>query len=327
MPTVYTPDEGNNPATISLPADLEPKTAESVNAALRALADKIAYTQDTTPLLAAFNAFTRGQRITPPDDEEAMITSDRIPDDENRWVPIISVPLETNRHLRMFAGGFSGAGRFALTVNAQWDVELQEWSRDDNSGEASALIAATDYVSFHSIGSGTDPWSTWPTASGNTGNVRCSGEFQYISSKTRQRTIPVSSATGAVTFSGADGSAGAAVIGDHSYIRWWLRLAPGVVLSKVSVLHHIATSATETFRVTRRRSTWDPFDVQTPAEEELVEVDSDSATGDHITVLNVSGTTVDKYDELCLLWEPSGILLNNVHAISVEFADPGPRML
>ena len=324
MPTTYTPAEDNNPLTFTLPSDLDPKTAESVNAALRALADKIVYTQVTTPELAAFNDFTRGQRATPPDDAEPVLSTTRVPAADNRWALLFSAPLEVNRHLRMFQGGFSGAGRFIITVNAKWDVTLQEWSRDDNSGEASAFIMATDYISFHYVAAGSSPWSTWPTNSNSVGNVRCSGEFRYTEAKTRVRAIPVTSATGPVSYSGADGSVSPTTLGDHSYIRWPIRLPFGAILSKVYVMHFCNEAASETFRITRRRPTWDPFDIVVPTEDELVEETSGSATGAHITVLDVGGATVDRYDEICLLWEPSALLLNNVHAITVEFLDQGP---
>lgn len=324
MPTEYTPDEGNNPATVTLPSDLDAKTAESVNAAFRALADKIAYTQDTTPLLAALNTFTRGQKINPPDDDDALIQSNRYPADTNRWARILEVQCEVNIRLRMFQGGFAGAGRFAITVNAEWDITNQLWQQDNAATESSALIMATDYVSFHAQTAGASPWGTWPTVTGSVGNVRCSGEFRYTETKTRVRTIPVTSAAGPVSYSGADGSVSPTTIGDHSFIRWPIRLPFGAVLQKVYVNHFISESASETFRITRRRTTWDPFDVEIPTEDELVEAVSGSSVGAHMTTLNVGGVTVDRYDELCLLWEPSALLLNNVHAITVEFQDSGP---
>jgi hypothetical protein len=324
MPTTYTPAEDNNPLTFTLPSDLDPKTAESVNAALRALADKIVYTQVTTPELAAFNDFTRGQRATPPDDAEPVLSTTRVPAADNRWALLFSAPLEVNRHLRMFQGGFSGAGRFIITVNAKWDVTLQEWSRDDNTGEASALIMATDYISFHYVAAGSSPWSTWPTDSGTIGNVRCSGEFRYTEAKTRVRTIPVTSGTGHVGFSDIDGSCAPLILDDHTFIRWPIRLPFGAVLSKVHVIHYCNESASETFRITRRRTTWDPFDVELPTEEVLVEATSGSAVGAHRTTLDVGGVTVDRYDELSIQWEPSALSMNAVHAITVEFLDLGP---
>jgi uncharacterized protein YaiE (UPF0345 family) len=42
MSTVYTPNPANNPSTYTLPADTDPATVASVNAALTAMADKIA---------------------------------------------------------------------------------------------------------------------------------------------------------------------------------------------------------------------------------------------------------------------------------------------
>ena len=114
------------------------------------------------------------------------------------------------------------------------------------------------------------------------------------------------------------------VVGDHSFIRWPIRLPFGAVLQKVYVIHFINTSAAETFRITRRRTTWDPFDVEIPTEDELVEVVTGTTVGAHRTELNVAGTTVDRYDEICLQWEPSALLGNTVNAITVEFQDNGP---
>jgi hypothetical protein len=58
----------------------------------------------------------------------------------------------------------------------------------------------------------------------------------------------------------------------------------------------------------------------------LASVDSDSGAGDHITVMTTN-IAVDRYDELTLVWVPSGGLSNNVHAITVEWADQGPTPL
>ncbi len=43
MPSTYTPDPSNNPATITLPSDGDPKGAASVNTPFEGLADKVAH--------------------------------------------------------------------------------------------------------------------------------------------------------------------------------------------------------------------------------------------------------------------------------------------
>lgn len=328
MPTTYTPNAGNNPASYSLPSDLDPNTAESVNAALRAIGDKAAYAIATRAALAALNTFTRGQEIEPTDEGEALLTSRRYPSDittDNRWALAFRFKTENDRWLRMYIGGLQGVGRMAWTHNAEWSVASQEWSLDDSGAEASAIIWMDDHFTVHHVASGTSPFMSWPSTGGssNEGSLRCVGEFRYVSTKTRLRSIPTSSACGPTLVSGADGSIGAAVIGDHSYIRWPLRLPPGAQLQYVRVLHNVAGGASEVFRVTRRRTVWDPGDPQTPSEDVLVEVTSSSSNGARITTLTTS-TVVNREDELCLLWEPAAVLLGNVHAIQVEWLDQGP---
>lgn len=330
MPTTYTPDAGNNPASYSLPSDLDPNTAESVNGALRALGDKAAYAIATRASLAAFNEFTRGQLINPTSESEALIESDRYPGDitaDNRWALVFEFKYENNRRLRMFTGGLQGIGRMAWTMNAVWSVEDQLWSLEDDTAEAAAILWTDETLTLHHVAVGTAPFLHWPNTSiGSAGTFRAAGEFRYASAKNRVRTIPVTMAAGPVSFDGADGSVGVATLDDHSYIRFPIWLPPGAVLQKVNILHTINSSAVETFAVTRRRNTWDPGSITTAAESVLATQDSDSSTGNKITSVTVSAA-VDRYDELSLRWTPSGLLGNDVYAITVEWADQGPTPL
>lgn len=328
MPTTYTPNAANNPATFSLPSDLDAQTAESVNAALRALGDKSAYAIATRAAIAAVNTFTRGQEIEPTAEDEPILLSRRYPGDittDNRWALVFAFKYENNRQLRMFTGGLQGVGRMAWTMNAVWNVTDQLWEIEDDTAEAAAILWRDDAITIHHVPVGTSPFLHWPNTSiGDAGSVRAVGEFRYAQAKTRVRTIPASSASGTdLFFSGTTGAVSPATVGNHGYIRFPIRLPPGAVLQKVSVLHDIDTSAVETFEVTRRRSTWDPFDTTLPAESVLATQASDSSTGAHITDVTVSAA-VDRYDELCLRWTPSAETGNAVHAIKVEFADQGP---
>jgi hypothetical protein len=324
MPTTYTPGDSSNPTSFSLPADLEPNTAESYNSPLRALADKVTYTLAAAAKLAAENIFTAQQHVEPVNESQAVLRSDRYPGSittDNRWTLIFRFRVENNVHLRMFTGGLHGVGRMAWTINTSWDVDEQQWELDDDEAGAAAIIWRTTAVTFHQVSAGTDPFQSWPSA--GLCDVRATGEFLYAQTKTRVRTIPVSSASGPSTFNGGNGGVSAGTVGIQSFIRFPLRLPPGAVLQKVSVLHTITTSAVETFRLTRRRTTWDPYDPVAPTETWLITVDSDSSTGTKITEIPISAT-VDRYDELCLLWIPSAEASNRVEAIKVEWADQGP---
>ena len=66
MPTTYTPNASNDPATYTLPSDLDNATAESVNVAFRALADKAAHAYSVFAQLAGpVNTFTGQIKVQP----------------------------------------------------------------------------------------------------------------------------------------------------------------------------------------------------------------------------------------------------------------------
>lgn len=332
MPTNYTPNDANNPTTITLPSDLDPLVAEAFNAAYRAIADKAGYAIATRAALALQNTFTRGQQVEPTAEDEHILYSTRYPGSitaDNRWALVFRFRYESGRSIRMYTGGLQGIGRMAWTMNARWNVAEQQWELEDDSAEAAAILWADFGITVHHVTSGTSPFLHWPATSiGSEGSVRAVGEFRYASSKTRVRTIPLSTCAGAYTLNNAgNGSVGAAVPGTPSHIRWPIRLPPGGVLNKVDILHYINESATETFRLTRRRPTWDPGSLSVPSESYLFTVDSSSAVGTHITTLNTPGTAVDRYDDLNLVWIPSAITLNAVHGIRIEWSDQGPTPL
>lgn len=330
MPTNYTPNAGNNPSSISLPSDLDAATAESVNVALRALGDKSAFAVATSAAIASMNTFTRGQVVNPNVENEAILACSNFPSDitaDNRWLLLFKFNIEENRTLRMYTGGLTGIGRMAWTLNAHWSVTNQEWELEDSGANASAIIWRGDNLSVYHAAAGSSPFASWPTTTdsgGEVGSLRCAGEFRYLNPKTRFRTIPVTHACGPISVSGADGSVGAAVLGVHNYIRWPIQLPPGAVFQRVKVMHSVAESAAETFRITRRRTVWDEGDPVEPAESVLATQASSSSNGSQITTISAPGTSVDRYDELSLLWEPAAVLHGNVNSILVEWLDQGP---
>jgi len=328
MPTTYTPNDTNNPATLTLPSDLDAQTAESVNAALRALGDKSAYALATRAAIGAINVFTRRQQIDPTNESEAVLSSTRYPgaiDADNRWALVFKFNIESNRTIRMYTGAVQGIGRLAWTQNAHWNADDQLWEQEDPDQTSAAVLWIAAATTFHYIPPGTTPFINWPTTpfSNGEGSVKTVGEFRYAQARTRTRTIPTAHCAGLYGIDGADGSVGTATIGDHSYIRWPIHLPPGAVLTKVSIAHNISSSAAETFEVTRRRTVWDSGSITIPPESVLATTASDSATGMHITAMTLSAV-VDRFDELNLRWTPSGALSNNVHAITVEWTDQGP---
>jgi hypothetical protein len=332
MSTTYTPDAGNNPATITLPSDLDAKTAESVNAAFRALADRGAFLNAATAKLAGGNTFTANQTVVPPTESDTVLYCSRVPGTTpsgNNWTPVFRFNIESDYSLRFYVGSENGVGRWAWVINAIWNVDDQMWELEKDSATAAALVWRSADFSVYYVDAEADPFASWASlpSVGSTAAVRALGEFRYVQPKARVRTLPVSTASGlGVGFSGATGSVAPSTLDDHSYIRFPIRLPPGAVLTKVNVLHVIDASATETFAVTRRRCTWDAFDPVIPSEDVLASSVSDSAEGTHITSVTLSAA-VDKYDELCLRWTPSALLFNDVYAITIEFTDPGPTVL
>ena len=166
MPTNYTPVPGNAPATITLPSDADDADAESVNVALRAIADNL---MGLAAIKANANTFTRGQVIDCPSASEGLIktnlpsTKDSNP--SNAWQPLIE-SLADDAYV--YSGDNAGAtlGGFVIAYNAKWVPANNRWESQNSAHNAIALIV--NYGDLYISGQksvatgGPANWATWP---------------------------------------------------------------------------------------------------------------------------------------------------------------------
>lgn len=326
MSTTYNPNASNNPTSFTLPSDLDQATAESVNSPLRDLADKAAYALATRAALSLKNTFTRGQQFEPTDEGEPLIDTGRYPGSvtaDNRWAQVMKLRVENDRNVRMYVGGLQGVGRLAFVLNCYWDVENQLWQIEDSDAEGSAVIWKDNSFSIYNVAAGTFPFLNWPNT-GTQAEFRSMSEYKYLTPKSRVRTIPLASCSGPHSILSGNGAVWVGTGGVASHIRWPIRLPPGAAIQRIKIQHSIDESASETFRFTRRRPTWDTGSLAHPTESWLATIESSSDVGVHITTIEASGYVVDKYDDLSLVWVPSALSGNIVEGISIEWTDPGP---
>jgi len=164
MPTSYTENPGNAPASYTLPSDLDDADAESVNLMFRALADNIA---GECARLTSANTFTRGQIVDVTDAAEALLSttlaSTKDANPSNPWQLIIR-----SENLRLYSGVNTGAvqGGIALTYNAKWVPSSNHWEPVVTS--QNAYLFSINYGNIYATaqlsvtGGGPANWATWP---------------------------------------------------------------------------------------------------------------------------------------------------------------------
>lgn len=176
MPTSYTPNSANNPATITLPSDLEPASAESVNAAFRAVADRGAHLGTLAALLAQANVFTASpQEIRVNDASVAAILVDKTAADDshatgaNKYKLILSSNIGGSAgYANLYCGVKDGSTyQYVIALNAAWDTTNQRWfsysTVDDTLG---LLFSQTGGVIISRRPAGVGTWTNWPLNSG-----------------------------------------------------------------------------------------------------------------------------------------------------------------
>lgn len=338
MPTTYTPNASNDPATFTLPSDLDNATAESLNQALRALADKGAHAYQVFAQLALSNVFAASQVVDVDDSVAPLLKTTKLPGAhpghaENKWKRVVEVPTVGDSTLCIYSGTIAVPGHWCITHNARWGVGDQQWIQQDAARDSVALMSIGRALLWSTQPPGTSAqWSTWPTlrATGSPlANILSVGEFAYAQARPRTTYLQICNATGAALVNGADGSVGTA--GTGNYIRWPLHLPPGAELVSIAIKAFI-TDPGDVFALIRRdQGSWDSSPT---AANEIVETNalsnpatvtfsSVSSGGPTVLTIIATGIHVGESDDFLVRWTSRSP--NAVSAIRVDWLDPGPR--
>lgn len=195
MPTSYTPNAANNPATITLPSDLDDANAESVNLAFRAVADRGAHLQTVAALLAQANVFTVNQQEVSNNDASTpawKVTKDAGSggDAVNYFKNILEAKIANmSGEWRFYSGRTTGPAHAAVTCNAAWDTTNHRWFADDTGFDSIALLFEQGTgmrLSRRAAGAGT--WTDWAAQTSGSfvaqGDLACNGNVSTSSNVT-----------------------------------------------------------------------------------------------------------------------------------------------
>ena len=305
MPTTYTPNASNDPATYTLPSDLDNATAESVNVAFRALADKAAHAYSVFAQLAApVNTFTGQIKVNTPtatDHAFEVLGS-------GRWRPLLVAHcgftyLGEETELRYYvndptAGG--GAYFGAITCNAVYDTV---WKQQSNFLPSTAILFKSTGVDFSFMPSGSADWASWPQGAGD---IHCSylyptNDIQWAANKTRTMYLTPAQAQGA---GGIETGNGDLVTSSGSFAWWRIQLPVGASVTRVDIKHSQSVATGDRFDLATRNPN---FSAPTSAPSwSLIPGSSaatDSSTGYKVSSI-VHTEIVSASTELYLLWRP-----------------------
>lgn len=270
MPTTYTPNASNNPATITLPSDLDDAIAESVNVALRAVADRGAHVYQLAALLAQSNIFTANeQQISNNSADTACILvikdAANDPTSGNKWKHILQVKVaNTSASVHVYAGDSSATGQFIIVYNAGWDTAAQHWHADDTGKVTLAImLEAGTGLRFARRLAGGGTWTDWSTLITSTidtdinapgdvnanrvfslGAIKAGTTFDYASPRIDvklgdlSRVQPYGSATLTRSLSGVT------LVGANDAAVLKLELDSGSILTGVDVMFTLSTGTT-----------------------------------------------------------------------------------
>lgn len=346
MPTTYSANPANAPATYTLPSDLDDATAESVNVVFRALADNLV---GLTALLNQQNTFTAAPlEVDVNDSETAALVTRRTTDDDshsgNVWKAVMGFALGGGggSYVNIYAGKIGGPQQFAIVLNAVWDTSTQTWSKDNTGADSIALLMSlTGSVQISKKPAGSGTWSTWPTNSGVI-NVNSfvgadvtasdvvsavngfftpgsTGDFTYAPVKIRLP-IAVPLGDGSNNFVIATGSEYGAKTGSSGVQQYPLRFPENCGGATVEIMFKQSSAATSFFEVTKYTSDWTAKTISSTS------VDSGTtpaASGVNTLTLNVS--TIIAGAEYRLRWAP-GATADLLFAVRVtSMLDNGPR--
>lgn len=88
----------------------------------------------------------------------------------NRWDFTAMLKHAGGLYVHMYCGHDGGGrGAFAITVNARWDANTNQWSQQNNTLDSTALIWRYQDMRICRKPAGTAPWSSWQTTEDNEG--------------------------------------------------------------------------------------------------------------------------------------------------------------
>lgn len=298
-------------------------------------------------LLSALNTFARTLIVDNNDNEEALLSTTKLPQDSvvggvayptNTFKLLINTPIDSGTcRLRFYVGKATDGSSpsLAITFNAFWSTNTaNHWYADDSFYPATALFIYIDRLEFRrQEAPAPTSWSSWPdhgdvlagasinaganvTAQGNV--VVGAGDFVYQSPRSRTSILRLADAVGdaARTTDGGIASGGGKVC-------WPVRIPRGATLGNIEILHDQTTvgSADLFALVTRHGTNW-----ATPALPTYSTPATATATagsGLRRTVLSTSGFTYpNDDDEAELVWQvTAGASANKVIQIRMVFWD------
>ena len=306
MPTTYTPNASNDPATYTLPSDLDNATAESVNAALRALADKNAHAYQVFAQLLASNTFNGTQKIdTPAPTDHAIEVLGH-----GRWRPLLVAHtnisyLGEEAELRYYvndpAGG-GGAYYGAIVCNAVYSFG-GIWQQQANAFGSTAILFRSTGFDFSYMPPGSADWSTWPQGSGEVyaKYVYALNEFRYINALTRTMYLTPAQARGGDFI---DSGTGNLTISSGSYVWWRIQLPVGASITRVDIKHNQSISTPDRFELATRDAQFTaPSSAPTWTAVVGGAASVDTSTGYKVSSI-VHTQLISASTELFLLWRP-----------------------
>jgi hypothetical protein len=334
MPTTYTPNASNDPATYTLPSDLDNASAESVNAALRSIADKAHHAYQVFAQLAAANTMTARNTYSITDAAEPSVATTVMASDDanvgNKWKcfrrhRVASSP--SNSYVREWFGITGGGGEalYAITLNSYWVPASSHWEQDTSSYGSIALMlhpsigAITSYVA-----AGAGSWSAWPTTTPvsfgglKTPGPVSAGDFKFVEDKQRMLHLSSSSARGGTIISSAQGD----LLNDLGYCWWRIQLPDGAVLGNMEIKHYQDGASGDTFQIYTKDALWSSPS-STTSLIAGTSVTANSTIGYKVTTLASSGLTLDNDYEKFLVWKPIDTN-NRFSSARLPWFDRGP---
>lgn len=345
MPTTYTPNPALNPATITLPSDLDDAIAESVNAALRDIANRGAHVYTLAALLAQSNVFTASQQevsVNDPSMPAWIVNKDAgsSGDVANFFKNIGEYKIAgMSGKWRLYSGRTSGPAHAIITVNAAWDTTNHRWFADDTAFDSIGLLFEQGTgmrLSRRAAGAGT--WTDWSAQTSGSfvaqGDVACNGDlitaskvkaataFEYVTPPVRATVLPVTSVAGGITGSIFDFATGALVKAASDTGLWTIRIPHGSTLTSVDIMINKAGATASNFYAEQKSGlNWSSVNAGSYTQ---LSTQSSTSSGLQIKTVSFGGLTVDSTRAYAVRVS-GGDNSDFIHALRINWTDPGPR--
>lgn len=297
-------------------------------------------------VFTAFNEFRRPLVFVPTLINEQMfgsvITADIAPNpNTNRWQLLGRFKASGGQYVLIYSGtDGDGRGSFAITYNAQWNVNTSRWTKYEAGKAATALIWR--YGNLRVAGKAPDDdaaFEFWGGTYSGGGEFQCetvrtttviATDVTFRNAVIRTVPVPITAFVGAARLD-SDGSV-STVGGDSGehYPAWQLTVPTGCKAGTITIRHYQnQTDVGDRFEL-RKRS----ISPSSPWAITQSTVAATGAAGDHTTTLrliaNVAADGEPALDnvEYLIVWRlaaSSGSANNKVQSITVARWEPGYR--